>query len=170
MVSSQETLTKLVILPLPKDSVLLPGVTLRIPISNRPDIPILLTSLFSPTVSSGASNASVIVGCVPLSSPFLSKDGQQLLEGHDRENKSSPDLAIADVIHATKEDLFAFGTAAKVIGVQARANADPYLLVEGIRRFSVRRITKERPFFEADVVLHEDAGMQTCDRASFLPS
>src|SRR5438046_6598532 len=97
MVSSQETLKKLAILPLPKDSVLLPGVTLRIPISNRPDIPVLLTSLFSPTVSPRASNASVIVGCVPLSSPLLSKDGQQLLDGHDQESKSSSDPVAVDV-------------------------------------------------------------------------
>jgi ATP-dependent Lon protease len=90
----------------------------------------------------------------------LSKDGQQLLEGHDQESKSSSDPVAADVSRVVKEDLFAFGTAAKVIGVQGRANADPYLLVEGIRRFSVRRVTKERPFFEADVVLHEDAGMR----------
>src|SRR5438034_4360852 len=97
MVSSQETLKKLAILPLPKDSVLLPGVTLRIPISNRPDIPVLLTSLFSPTVSPRASNASVIVGCVPLSSPLLSKDGQQLLEGQDRKGNSPSDPVLANV-------------------------------------------------------------------------
>jgi ATP-dependent Lon protease len=157
MVSSYGASRRLAILPLAKDAVLLPGVTLRIPISNRPDIPVLLASLFSPAASPRASNSSVIVGCVPLNSPFLSKDGQQLINGHDGESRP-PDPVVVDVSRATKEDLFTFGTTAKVIGVQGRANADPYLLVEGVQRFSIRRITKERPFFEADVMLLEEAG------------
>lgn len=147
--------TRLSLIPLPKDSVLLPGVTLRIPLSNRPDIPVLLTSLFSRT--SSRPNNPVIVGCVPLASPFLSKDGQRLLENGDREGRRSSDSVESG--RATKEDLFRYGTTARIVGVQGRPNVEPFLLVEGMRRFSIRRIINDTPVFEADVTLHDEASM-----------
>ncbi|KKA20819.1 Lon protease-like protein, partial [Rasamsonia emersonii CBS 393.64] len=61
-----------------------------------------------------------------------------------------------DAGQARKEDLFRFGTAAKLIGVQRRAYAEPCLFVEGVRRFTIGKVLKERPFFEAEVVLHDE--------------
>lgn len=148
---------KIPLVPLARDSVLLPGVTLRIPISNRPDIPLLLTSLFS-RASSRSSKSPVVVGCVPLNSPYLSKDGQQLLEDADRGGQRSLDT-VTDPSQASKADLFGYGTIAKVIGVQGRAKVEPYLLVEGAKRFSIRKITKESPHFEAEVIPYDEPGM-----------
>lgn len=150
---------KVPLVPLAKDSVLLPGVTLRIPISNRQDVPLLLTSLFS-RASSRSSKSSVVVGCIPLGSPLLSKDGQQLLESPEQETKSHLDTNETDPSQASKGDLFSYGTIAKVIGVQGRSKVEPCLLVEGVKRFSIHKMTKETPYFEAEVVPHEEPGME----------
>ncbi|PGH36992.1 ATP-dependent protease La [[Emmonsia] crescens] len=147
--------TSIALLPLARDSVLLPGVTLRIPLSDRPDIPLLLTSLFSKS-SSKTGNAATLVGCVPLNSPFLSTDGKQLLDNVDRASTRSAASRTVEPAKASKHDLFSYGTVAKVVGVQGRPNSEPYLLVEGLRRFSIRKITNETPFFEADVTLHDE--------------
>ncbi|EEH22702.1 ATP-dependent protease La [Paracoccidioides brasiliensis Pb03] len=146
--------TNLALLALAKDSVLLPGVTLRIPLSDRADIPLLLTSLFSKT-SSKAGNAT-LVGCVPLSSPFLSRDGKQLLENGDAASARSEASRTVEPSKASKNDIFGYGTVAKVVGVQGRPNSEPYLLVEGLRRFSIRKVTRESPYLEADVTLHDE--------------
>lgn len=147
------------LLPLPRDSVLLPGVTLRIPVSDRPDIPVLLASLFKRTAPSKSGQKSITVGCVPINSPFLSKDGQRLLEGRDEDNELGEERAEVSLEKATKDDLFAFGTLAKVAGVQGRGSAEPHLLVEGLQRFTIGKITKEKPFFEAEAILHDEPGM-----------
>lgn len=161
--------TSIALLPLARDSVLLPGVTLRIPLSDRPDIPLLLTSLFSKS-SSKTGNAATLVGCVPLNSPFLSTDGKQLLDNVDRASTRSAASRTVEPAKASKHDLFSYGTVAKVVGVQGRPNSEPYLLVEGLRRFSIRKITNETPFFEADVTLHDEIGRLPCARpCSIIP-
>jgi ATP-dependent Lon protease len=48
-----------------------------------------------------------------------------------------------------------------VIGVQRRAYAEPFLVVQGVQRFTIKQILKERPFFEAEVVLHNERGWCT---------
>lgn len=153
------------LLPLASDSVLLPGVTLRIPVSNRSDIPVLLTSLFKRTSASKPGQKAITVGCVPINSPFLSKDGQQLIEGEDGDNERDEERPEVNPEKASKEDLFGFGTLAKVTGVQGRGSPEPYLLVEGVQRFTIGKFTKEKPFFEAEVFLHDDIGMVS----GFLP-
>lgn len=161
MGSSGRTI-KLPLVPLAKGSVLLPGVTLRIPVSNRPDLTNLLSSLVDrPQKRDGSS---ITFGCIPLNSPFLSRDGQQLLEGDESEDERKEDYDAIDAGQARKEDLYRFGTVGKVIGVQRRAYAEPFLLVQGSQRFTVKKILKDRPFFEAEVSLHEESSkFAECD-------
>lgn len=154
---------KIALVPLPKGTVLLPGVTSRIPVANRPDLSNLLSSLLDRTSSGQRDGGSITFGCVPLSSPFLSKDGQQLLEDGNLNDAQREEYEAVDAGQARKEDLFRHGTFGKVIGVQRRIYAEPFLLVQGVQRFTIKRILKERPFFEADVVLHnEKGGMNQC--------
>lgn len=147
---------KLPLVPLAKGSVLLPGVTLRIPVSNRPDLTNLLSSLVDKPRREGNS---ITFGCIPLGSPFLSRDGQQLLEGEDSDNERKEEYDTIDAGQARKEDLFRYGTVGKVIGVQRRAYAEPFLLVQGSQRFTVKRVLRERPFFEAEVYIHDENSM-----------
>lgn len=147
--------TKIPLVPLAKGSVLLPGVTLRIPVSNRPDLANLLSSLVDKPSRRDAN--TITFGCVPLSSPFLGRDGQQLLEGADSDSDRKSDYDVIDAGQARKEDLFRYGTIGKVIGVQRRAYSEPFLLVQGQQRFSIKKVLRDRPYFEAEVFLHDES-------------
>ena len=153
-------ISRIHLVPLPKGSVLLPGVTLRIPVSNRPDVANLLNTLLDQS-SSGRrdGNGSVVFGCVPFSSPLLSKDGQQLIEDKHLDDEEREVFDSIDAGQARKEDLFRYGTVGKVIGVQRRMFSEPSLVVQGVQRFKIKRILKERPYFEADAVLYEEKGV-----------
>ncbi len=146
--------TTIPLIPLPKDSVLLPGVTLRIPIVTRPDIPILLQSTFS-QAAAPRKGSPFTVGCVPLRSPYLSYDGQQLLKSKRDDRPRRPDTEL-DPEKASKDDVFRYGTVARLIVVQGRSNAEPSLLVEGIQRFRIKRISQHRPYLQADVAIYDE--------------
>lgn len=158
------------LIPLPKDSVLLPGVTLRISVSNRADIPLLLSSAFQRATKSRTGSAQLPVGCVPVNSPFLSPDGKELLDSPEKESSKHNQYEDIDPGKARKQDLFGYGTLAKIIGVQGNSNADPYLIVEGVQRFKIDHIKHEKPHFEAEVTFYEDEVPDLNDgdlRASF---
>lgn len=158
MGSSNAKTTKVSLVPLPKGSVLFPGVSLRIPVSNRPDLANLLSSLLERTNSGHRNGNAITFGCIPLNSPFLSKDGQNLLEDGNLSDKKREEYDSIDAGQARGEDLFTYGTIGKVVGIQRRAFAEPFLLVQGVQRFTLKRVLKERPFFEAEVILHEEKG------------
>ena len=155
---------RIALLPLARDTVLLPGCTLRIPISKREDVPILLSAAFSKATQSKISSRTLVIGCVPLNSPFLSADGKQLLG--DKIAQTDPQGAHPDVLpsKAVKADLFRYGTIAKVIGVQGRPSSEPYLLVEGTKRFTIEQIVQEKPYFEADALIYDDSTTDLQDR------
>lgn len=157
MGSKNSEAVKLALVPLPKGTVLLPGVTSRIPVSNRPDLSNLLSSLLDRTTPGQREN-SVTFGCVPLNSPYLSKDGQQLLEDSNLDDAKKDEYDVIDAGQARKEDLYRHGTLGKVIGVQRRVYAEPFLLVQGVQRFTIKRVFKERPFFEAEVNMIDEKG------------
>lgn len=146
------------ILPLPRGVVLLPGITLRIPVAGRSDVLSLLTSVYTRSRTPKPDAATVPIGCVPLASPLLSSDGQQLLEGKRRRNQEQDDDNIDAPEKATSKDLFAYGTVAKISGVQGRRPDDLTLVVEGLRRFRIEDITQEKPFIEAKVTYVEQEG------------
>lgn len=146
--SKSQTLS---ILPLPKGAVLLPGVTLRIPISNRTDIPALLSKVFAKDRQPRPDATSISIGCVPINSPLLRSDGQRLLDDVQIKSKRRIDNEATNPGDADHRDLFMYGTVAKISGVQGRRAEDLSLIVEGVRRFRIDRFTQMRPFFEADV-------------------
>ena len=67
---------------------------------------------------------------------------------------------------ATKEDLFAYGVAAKISGVEGRGTGEFALLVEGVARVRIDKVTQERPFFEAEVTYEYDDGKYQSSPAS----
>ncbi|KAL8965419.1 MAG: hypothetical protein Q9183_003864, partial [Haloplaca sp. 2 TL-2023] len=88
-------------------------------------------------------------------SPLLSSDGQQLIGSKAEPDQDHESHARAPE-KASKHDLFAFGTVAKISGVQGRRLDEMTLVVEGLRRFRIAQVTKEKPFFEATVAYVED--------------
>lgn len=158
------------LIPLPKNVVLLPGVTLRIPIGARPDIPILLQSAFSQAVSSSRRGSSLTVGCVPLKSPYLSHDGKQLLESKREVGRRRQEPAGINPEKASRDDLFGYGTVAKLIGLQGRSTSEPSLLVEGIQRFRIDQVEQRKSYLQAEVTLYDEDDPDEQDgalRASF---
>ncbi|KAE9980377.1 hypothetical protein EG328_000312 [Venturia inaequalis] len=147
------------IIPLPKGQVLLPGLSLRISIVNRPDIAALLARIYSKanTITTRNSEESIIVGCLPIGSPLLSPDGKLLIQAPtDGEGRA---VGVTEDVHpaaAGKGDLFGLGCVAKVSGVQGRRQGDLSLVVEGMERCRVERFVRERPYFEAQLVGIED--------------
>src|SRR5271163_68234 len=101
------------VVPLAKDFVLLPGITLRVPVTNRPDIPALLSSAFLRSSLTRQGSTTLSIGCVPLNSPYLSHDGQQLLESRRGENGQEQERLDVNPSKATTADLFSYGTLAK---------------------------------------------------------
>jgi ATP-dependent Lon protease len=152
--------TDLPLIPLAKDTVLLPGILLRIPVAqNRPDIPALLSYIYSHAASKTPSQRldNVHVACVPLSSPYLTPYGQRMIPQDDK--KSRPrDRSNINPAGAVKEDLYGYGCAAKISGVEGRGTGEFALLVEGVARVRIERVKQEKPFFEAEVSYAYDDG------------
>jgi ATP-dependent Lon protease len=92
---------------------------------------------------------------------LLSNDGQQLIDDGSLDGAKKEEYDAIDAGQARKEDLFRYGTVGKVIGVQRRAYAEPFLVVQGVQRFTIKHILRERPFFEAEVVLQNERGWCT---------
>jgi ATP-dependent Lon protease len=146
------------IIPLPRGSVLLPGVTHRIPIENRPDIPALLSATYSDVATSRRDGSTVVAGCVPLCSPLLSPEGQKLLEdSEDRVMNTARQLADPGAVKLEK-DLFVYGTTVKITGVQGRRQSELKLVVEGLQRFRVERFTQFKPYVECEVTVVQEEG------------
>lgn len=143
------------LVPLPHSIVLLPGVVTRIPLQNRADIAAILANIYSKASTPRPEASSVTVGCVPLNSPYLSPDGKQLIESGEAKDKNDT-AGQKDPALARKTDLFMYGTMARVTGVQGKRPGELNLMVEGVSRFKVEKMTRERPYFEAKVALHED--------------
>ncbi|KAH8792825.1 ATP-dependent protease-like protein la [Hyaloscypha sp. PMI_1271] len=146
------------VIPLAKDTVLLPGIVLRIPVAgNRPDIPALLSSVYSRAASKSPSQRldHVHIACVPLNSPLLTKTGQKMISQDERSPQPKERWDI-NPGSATKEDLFGYGVAAKISGVEGRGTGEFALIVEGVARLRIDKITQERPFFEAEVTYEYD--------------
>lgn len=143
------------IVPLATSAVLLPGVTLRIPLEGRGDLAAILANIYSRASTPRPDASAVTVGCVPLNSSYLSPDGRKLIEHAEKGGKQEYET---NPSKATEKDLFQYGTLAKVSGVQGRRRGELALIVEGVSRFKIEKLTKSRPYFEALVHVHEDEG------------
>lgn len=145
------------ILPLPKGSVLLPGITLRVPVTGRTDIPALLSSVYTKDRQPRPDATSISIGCVPVNSHLLRSDGQLLLDGGDpKAQEENSDEEPSNPGETDHRELFMYGTVARISGVQGRRADDLSLIVEGVRRFRIDRFTQMRPYFEAEVVILGD--------------
>lgn len=146
--------TTIPIIPLAENSVLLPGLTLRIPLQGRGDIAAILANIYSKAATPQPESSAVTVGCLPVNSPYLSNDGQKLLD--DGTHGDRRPLAGVNPAHATRDQLFSYGTLAKVSGVQGKRRGELALVVEGVSRFELHKFVKDSPYFEAEVNVHID--------------
>ena len=168
-------ITTLPVIPLAPNTVILPGIVLRIPVPpSRSDIPAILAHIYSKAASSRGPAQKidgVHVACVPLASPFLSSTGQRMIsdDKHGRDNAwgREGEEREVDYMKLGKEDLFGYGVAAKISGVEGRGTGEFALLVEGVERIRVERVKerRERGFLEGDVVYCYDDAVAAQDIA-----
>ncbi|KAG6215968.1 hypothetical protein E4U50_006672 [Claviceps purpurea] len=154
--SRSQTAT-LPVIPLARASVLLPGLIQRIPVtSSRPDIPALLAHVYEKAAAKGPDGRidSISIACVPLSSPFVGPAGQLLINNGEEVDTSQ--LEEVNPGSAGKADIFGFGVAAKIVGIDGRGGGEFALRVQGVSRMRVDKIVRERPFFQAKVTYFSD--------------
>ncbi|KAG5958261.1 hypothetical protein E4U58_005443 [Claviceps cyperi] len=154
--SRSQTAT-LPIIPLARASVLLPGLIQRIPVtSSRPDIPALLAHVYEQAAAKGPGVRidSIPIACVPLSSPFVGPAGQLLINNGEEVDTSQ--LEEVNPGSARKADIFGFGVAAKIVGIDGRGGGEFALRVQGVSRVRVDKIVRERPFSQAKLVYFSD--------------
>ncbi|KAI6785282.1 Lon protease 2 [Emericellopsis cladophorae] len=145
------------IIPLPRGSVLLPGLIQRVTVtSSRPDIPALLAHVYERAATKGPDGRidAVPIACVPVASPHVGPNGQLLIS--NGEEVDSTQLADINPATARKSDLFNFGVAARIVGIDGRGQGEFALRVEGTARIRLESITQERPFFEGSVTYFND--------------
>lgn len=153
--SSSQTSTKVLpLIPLAPPLAVLPGTTLKIPITNRSDVAAILAKIYSisPTAK---PDAAITVACVPLNCTTLAPDGR-LLAG-DALAGDRP-LYESDPLLATKKDVYGHACVARVSGVQGRRQGDLSLVVEGLERVRVVDVVQERPYFEGALAAAEQRG------------
>ncbi|ODA77686.1 hypothetical protein RJ55_06288 [Drechmeria coniospora] len=146
------------VVPLARGALLLPGLVQRIPVdAGRPDIPALLAQVYERAAANGPDGRidGVPIACVPLSSPLLGPTGQLLVNNGDEADGSQTDNVNPGT--AGRGDIFGFGVAAKVVGIDGRGGGEFALRVEGTTRVRVDRILRDRPFFEAKVTYFNDS-------------
>lgn len=145
--SSSKSTKVLPLIPLAPPLAVLPGTTLKVPITNRADVAAILAKIYSisPTAK---PDAAITVACVPLNSPQLAGDGKLLIEDGDSDGKV---IFESDPVNATKKDIFGYGCIAKVSGVQGRRQGDLSLILEGLERVEIVDVVQERPYFEGEL-------------------
>lgn len=147
------------LIPLPRGSVLLPGLVQRVTVtSSRPDVPALLAHVYERAATKGPEGRidAVPIACVPLASPHVGPNGQLLISnGEEIDNSQLEDVNPGN---ARRSDLYNFGVAARIIGIDGRGQGEFALRVEGTARVRLDSIIQERPFFEGTVTYFNDEG------------
>lgn len=142
------------ILPLAKGTVLYPGSVLRVPVPpSRSDVPALLSTVYTRASKSQLRVDQVPIICVPLSSPLVTRRNQNLFE--ENPNKYN-ELLEANAKNVKKERLYGYGVQAKINAIQGQSDAEFSLVVQGIARVIIEKVTQDQPFFEAKIVPHVD--------------
>lgn len=147
-------------IPLARDSVLLPGLVQRITVnSSRPDIAALLAHVYERAATKGPDGRidSIPIACVPVTSPLVGPNGQLLINNGEEPDASQ--IVEINPAHAKKSDIYNFGVAAKIVGIDGRGAGEFALRVEGTARIRLDSITKEHPFFEGQVTYFTDTSM-----------
>lgn len=148
------------IIPLPYETVPIPGRKLQIAAVQRPDIVAIIANFYNGSFSSKNKDATASVGCVPLRSPYLSADGQKLLEPA---NKSKKEPEVPDSMNVKKEDLYNYGIMARIQSVEGSKSGEIKLVLECTTRFQLGSITQEKPYMQARCKVVKDEGTTALD-------
>lgn len=146
------------IIPLPYDTVPICGRKLQIAAVNRPDIVAIVANFYNGAFGNKSKDHAASIGCVPLRSPYLSPDGQKLIESGKASDKEP---AVPDPAHASRDDLFNFGVVAKIQGIEGGKTGEIKLILDCTTRFKLGKITQDKPYLEGRCEIYKDEGMTT---------
>ena len=73
-----------------------------------------------------------------------------MIDSSEESGEPFPDIDPSDI---RREDLFRYGTVARISGIQGQKSNDLILVLEGVKRMKLNKFTQRRPFFAADVTL-----------------
>jgi len=154
------------ILVLPYGTVLFPGRTLHISPANRPDVIAIIANYYSGALRTKSKDNAPLINCVPLRSPYLSADGRKLIESATPDATGRKQSDSADI---SKDDLYNYGALAKINGIRGGKSGELAIVVEGVSRCKIQKVTQETPYFEATVQVFKDEGMSYIARLTALP-
>lgn len=166
--SSPDTLP---IVPLPPGMVLLPGIIQRIPISSsRPDIPALLSFILVRSVARNPNGRRELapVACIPhaRSSSLTAPSGQLKVDNGERDDLKESTQGSDGI---PKDDLFSYGVAAKIAGIEGKGSGESFLIVEGVTRLKIDEMHQAKGFLEGSVTYQTDEGKETSMFSQLLP-
>ncbi|KAL8291400.1 hypothetical protein RQP46_002378 [Phenoliferia psychrophenolica] len=132
------------IIVLPANSILFPSQVLSLQIA-RPDSIALLKELLRDAEDS-PGNKALIVGCAPMRVPDVDGQGGVI--------STKADVA-AGKRKPTQDDIFEYGTAARIIRLERLASSTGYLaVVEGLSRIQLDSFTSNETYHEATITVH----------------
>lgn len=143
------------VIPLPYDTVPIPGRKLQIAAVNRPDIVAIIANFYSGSFTGRSKDQAASIACVPLRSPYLSSDGKKLIESA---SKSDKEPTVADPAHVKRDDLFDFGVMARIQSVEGTKAGEIKLILDCTTRFKLGKITSESPYLQAKCQVFKDEG------------
>ncbi|KAF8543079.1 Lon protease C-terminal proteolytic domain-containing protein [Trichophaea hybrida] len=172
------------LIPLPYSTVLLPGVVLRVFISDRRDITSLLNQLSNNSPTLDTSN--VAIGMIPLRPPHGLEDASRVIHeegdevekgsqssGTDSTKSISATALNVDPSSATVDELYPHGTVARIVGLEATSHSHSVdvttpgknmaIVVEGVSRFAVKQFRQRTSWIEAEVEHFVDEPIATND-------
>lgn len=144
------------IIALPFGTVPICGRKLQIAGSSRQDIVAIIANFYNGALSNKSKEFSTSIGCVPLRSPYLSADGQKLIESPGP--KDERDTQLPDPANVKREDLFNYGVVAKIQGIEGGKTGDIKLILDCTTRFKLGKFVSEGPYIEARCEIHKDEG------------
>ncbi|KAI9679415.1 MAG: hypothetical protein M1817_005437 [Caeruleum heppii] len=156
------------IIHLGRETVLLPGIVLRIPVTARPDILAPFSEAHDRSAAITKKRkpdiAPILVACVPLKSKLLSDDGQHLIEDASTKDVHGTDEVPASVGGISRRDLFGYGTCAKVTPMHSGPGSNA-LVVEGLYRIKLNKVHQQQNYLEAHVSYQDEKASDTPEQA-----
>ncbi|KAK9352429.1 Lon protease C-terminal proteolytic domain-containing protein [Lipomyces doorenjongii] len=148
---------------LPHTTVLLPGVVLALAIS-RPDNNALVAALYKAANAGVGDRINSLVGCLPWQSSIDESDASgkvaMIVDG-----RAESDNATALVKVGNRDDrlFYEYGCMARIIRLDRTVTGGLQVVLEGVSRFHVAKVTQQTPYYVVDVEHFKETLLDSSD-------
>ncbi|KAK9245740.1 Lon protease C-terminal proteolytic domain-containing protein [Lipomyces tetrasporus] len=151
---------------LPHNTVLLPGVVLALSIS-RPDNAALVAKLYKAANAGGGDRINGLVGCVTWRSatdlPDDSVKVATIEDGRVENDKPSSSSALVKVRSRDDRLFYEYGCMARILRLDRTVTGGFQVVLEGVSRFQVAKVTQRTPYYVADVEYFKESTLDSSD-------